>query len=114
MGIDILIITPRSDIFFSDSPTSSTVAVQSSFINYCYKERRCKHLKGHVNFFTIALYLVEFSLITKSIWERNIVRFKITIQTMLLTRFFYFYWNKLHKFPTSSIFLQVAFFNGVN
>ena len=35
------------------------------------------HLKGHVTYYTIALYFVEFSLITKSKWERNIVRSKI-------------------------------------
>ena len=53
-----------------------------------------KHLKGHVTYYTIALYFVEFSLITKSKWERNIVRSKIAIQTMLLTyltNLFYFY-----------------------
>ena len=48
----------------------------------------CKHLKGHATYYTIALYFVEFSLITKSKWERNIVRSKIAIQTTLLTRFF--------------------------
>ena len=46
-----------------------------------------KHLKGHVTYYTIALYFVEFILITKSKWERIIVRSKIT---MLLIRLFYF------------------------
>ena len=38
-----------------------------------------KHLKGLVTYYTIAMYFVEFSLITKSKWERNIVRSKIAI-----------------------------------
>ena len=51
-----------------------------------------KYLKGHVTYYSIALlYFVE-----KSKRERNIVRSKIAIQTMLLTRFFNFYAEKIY------------------
>ena len=71
-----------------------------------------KLLKGHVTYYTIALYFVEFILITKSKWERNIVRSKITVKTMLLIRFFYFYLEYMYtnspffNFSPGSIFLR--------
>ena len=45
---------------------------------------QCDHLKGHVTYYTIVLYYVEFSLITKSKWVREIVWSKFAIQISLL------------------------------
>ena len=48
----------------------------------------------------------------KAKWERNIVRFKITVKTMLLIRFFYFYLEYMYtnspffNFSPGSIFLR--------
>ena len=74
--------------------------------------------KGHVNFDTIVLYFVEFSLI-KSIWERSIcMPFSLSLsvragKAMFETKeILLLCGNNLHKIIPFN-FLQVAFFVGV-
>ena len=66
-----------------------------------------EQLKGHVTYDTIALYFVESSLITKSIWERSIypVFFALSLCLSLSTDYLA---NSLHVRSRSIISISMA------